>query len=348
MHDPNRTPDLQNTLNRLRRQSLARPAAEAEITLHKAGKPAGSKRKAGARLGNARPRMVVAIPSANRPGILPDTVRAIALQDRLPDLLILSLAALEDIGDLAPEHLPFPVEIVIGQKGATRQRNGALDLLRLNDIVLFLDDDFLMASDYLSRTVEIFQSHPEVVLATGTVLADGVGGPGLNQADGARILAERSATLARDTLAPTYSGYGCNMALRARPVFENDLEFDEALPLYSWLEDVDFSRRLAPHGKLVKSGRMRGVHLGTKTGRTPGVFLGYSQIVNPLYLLKKGSISRRHAYEMMARNTVSNLVHSLRPPRWADFRGRLRGNVIAVADLMRGRASPDRILALKP
>lgn len=348
MHDPNRHPDLQDKLNRLRRQSFARPAAEAEISLPRPESRDTSKRAPGRRLVNARPRMVVAIASANRPGILPETVRSIAQQDRRPDLLILSLAALDDIGDLAPEHLPFPVEIVVGQKGATRQRNGALDLLRPNDIVLFLDDDFLMASDYLSRTLEVFGGDPEVVMATGTVLADGIGGPGFDHARGARMLERLNGTPARDRVVPTYAAYGCNMAFRASVVLERNISFDEALPLYSWLEDVDFSRRLAPFGKLVKSGRMRGVHLGTKTGRTPGVFLGYSQIANPVYLLKKGSISRRHAYEMMARNSAANLVRSLNPPRWADYRGRLRGNLLALRDLLRGRVSPERILELTP
>mgnify|MGYP001826870013 FL=1 len=125
-----------------------------------------------------------------------------------------------------------------------------------------------------------------------------------------------------------------------------ELWFDEDLPLYSWLEDVDFSRRMARYGTLVKSGAMRGVHLGTKTGRTPGVRLGYSQIANPVYLLRKGSMTARHVLEMTSRNMLSNLVHSVRPPRYADFRGRLKGNLIALADLVRGRVSPDRILDL--
>ncbi|MCB1349089.1 MAG: hypothetical protein KDK11_10755, partial [Maritimibacter sp.] len=67
-------------------------------------------------------RLVVSIPSTGRAKILPDTVRAIALQNRLPDLLILSLVNPEDIGDLEPDTLPFPVKVVYGRKGATAQR----------------------------------------------------------------------------------------------------------------------------------------------------------------------------------------------------------------------------------
>jgi hypothetical protein len=294
-----------------------------------------------------RARIVVAIPSTGRPGILPDTVRAISLQDRLPDRVVLSVAAREDIGDLDCESLPFQVQCVFGPKGATRQRNRVIDLLLPGDILLLLDDDFLMAPDYLRRTLDVFAQNPDVVLATGTVLLDGILGPGYDHAEGARRLNELSARPAEETLHEAYAGYGCNMALRVSALHAHGLRFDEALPLYSWLEDVDFSRRLAPFGRLVRAGTMRGVHLGTKRGRTPGKLLGYSQIANPIYLLRKGSITRRHARELIVRSLGSNLLRTLRPRPWVDYRGRLWGNLIAAADVLRGRDSPDRILDLK-
>ncbi len=291
-------------------------------------------------------RLVVAIPSTGRAAILPDTVRWIAHQDRLPDLLILSLAQPDDIGDLDLGALPFPVRVVLGRKGATAQRNRVFEELNPADIVLMLDDDFLMAPDYLRKTLEIFQDDPEVALATGTVLADGIRGPGYTHAEGRELLAQRNVDSLPTTISPTHSGYGCNFAFRVSVVAAYELWFDEDLPLYSWLEDVDFSRRLARYGKLVKSGTMRGVHLGTKTGRTPGLKLGYSQIANPVYLWRKGSMTIGHMLEMTSRNTLSNLMHSVRPPAYADFRGRLRGNMLAVTDLLRGRISPGRILDL--
>jgi glycosyltransferase involved in cell wall biosynthesis len=291
-------------------------------------------------------RMVVAIPSTGRAPILPETVRAIADQHQLPDLLILSLAFPEDIGDLDLEALPFPVKVVMGRKGATAQRNRVFEELNPSDIVLMLDDDFLMAPDYLRKTLEIFQNDPEVVLATGTVLADGIRGPGYNHAEGRALLAERNTDDLPNTIKPAYSGYGCNFAFRVSVVAAYELWFDEDLPLYSWLEDVDFSRRMARYGKLVKSGAMRGVHLGTKIGRTPGVRLGYSQVANPIYLKRKGSMTPWHVLEMTSRNVLSNLLHSVRPPAYADFRGRLKGNLLAFADLLRGRISPGRILDL--
>jgi hypothetical protein len=50
---------------------------------------------------------------------------------------------------------------------------------------------------------------------------------------------------------------------------------------------------------------------------------------------------------MIARNLVANAVRSLRPEPWVDRRGRLRGNVLAVADLVRGRLDPRRVLLLE-
>ena len=291
-------------------------------------------------------RLVVAIPSTGRAKILPDTVRAIARQKRLPDLLILSLAYPEDIGDLDIKALPFPAKVVMGRKGATAQRNRVFEECTPDDIVLMLDDDFLMAPDYLQKTLEVFQADPEVVLATGTVLADGIRGPGYNHAEGRQLLAELNRDDLPDTIRPAFSGYGCNFAFRVSVVAAYELWFDEDLPLYSWLEDVDFSRRIARYGKLVKSGAMRGVHLGTKTGRTPGVKLGYSQIANPVYLKRKGSMTLAHVLEMTSRNTLSNLLHSVRPPPYADFRGRFKGNLLALTDLVRGRVAPARILDL--
>jgi GT2 family glycosyltransferase len=124
------------------------------------------------------------------------------------------------------------------------------------------------------------------------------------------------------------------------------LAFDEALPLYGWYEDIDLCRRLAPHGRIVRVPAARGVHLGTKLGRTSGLRLGYSQIANPAYLARKGSYAWRRAAASMARNLAANLARSAAPEPWVDRSGRLRGNLIALSDLLRGRADPGRILDL--
>jgi hypothetical protein len=125
-----------------------------------------------------------------------------------------------------------------------------------------------------------------------------------------------------------------------------DARFDENLPLYGWLEDLDYSSRFRTVGRVVKTNLCVGVHLGVKTGRTPGVRLGYSQIANPLYLAAKGTMERRDAVIMAVKNVMANSVRSLRPEPLVDRRGRLKGNLFAVADLVLGRLHPARILSL--
>jgi len=292
-------------------------------------------------------RVVVGIPTVGRAAIVADTVNAIADQTYLPDLVLISVADFQDAALLKDLNLPFPLSVLISEKGATVQRNRILDELQQNDLVLFLDDDFLMAPDYLQQMVSVFADNPEVVLATGKLIADGISGPGYDHATGLRKLAEGLMLPADPGLASAHTGYGCNMAFRASALLTHELRFDESLPLYAWLEDVDFSNRLAPHGRFVCPGAMRGVHLGTKTGRTPGRYLGYSQIANPIYLIRKGTISRKRACNLMLRNIASNLYGTVWPRPWADYRGRLMGNLIALRDVVLRRDRPDRIRDLK-
>lgn len=290
----------------------------------------------------AKMRLILAIPTTGRPGILADTLRDIARQSRRPDFVVLSVSGPGDFDENCLGGLPFPCMVVSGEKGLTCQRNRALAVLAPDDVLLLLDDDFLMAPDYLAQTERLFEENPDVAMATGTVLADGICGPGFGFLEGLEYLAA-DGLVEHGGMEEAYNGYGCNMALRARPVLDHQLRFDETLPLYGWLEDVDFSRRLAKYGRIVRAGALRGVHLGTKTGRTPGVKLGYSQVVNPAYLIGKGTMAPRRALRLMGRNLVANLVKSLRPEPWVDRRGRLKGNLLGLRDLILHRARPGRI-----
>jgi hypothetical protein len=76
------------------------------------------------------------------------------------------------------------------------------------------------------------------------------------------------------------------------------------------------------------------------------VTLGYSQIANAVYLARKGTVPRSHLAHLVVKNLLSNSLRSLRPEPFVDRRGRLLGNILALADLVRGRISPERILAL--
>jgi hypothetical protein len=134
------------------------------------------------------------------------------------------------------------------------------------------------------------------------------------------------------------------MSLRSSAIGEN--RFDERLPLYAWLEDIDFSHRLSKLGILLKSGRLYGVHLGIKRGRTSGVRFGYSQIANVVYLNKKGTMQPGLGRKLLTSQLTSNLLKSVTPEPYIDRRGRLKGNLLAVWDLITGKLDPGRISKL--
>lgn len=270
-------------------------------------------------------------------------------QTRQPDRIIVSTAFRDDYphdkaAPVGATAVQPAVELICGTRGASVQRNVILDCLEEEDLILFLDDDFLMASDYLAELERVFIEHQDIVGVTGLVLRDGVLGPGLGLAEGRAAL--ESAPDDTPSMVDVNNGYGCNMAFRLAPIRKHGVRFDARLPLYSWLEDVDFSRQLAPCGRIVRAASLRGVHLGVKMGRTSGIRFGYSQIANPIYLNRKGTIRRGHAMRMMTRNVLANLGKSLTPEPWVDRRGRLQGNLLAFGDLLRHRLDPERVLSL--
>jgi len=234
---------------------------------------------------------------------------------------------------------------VHGPRGLTAQRNLILAASSDADVLVFFDDDYYPEPDYIEEVMRLFVARPEVVVATNRPLLDGAVGPGVTHDEALHVLAQ--ATPAASAVVPTYGGYGCNMALRMAPVLRHDVRFDERLPLYGWLEDIDFSRRLSAHGRIVKCAALRGVHLGHKHGRTSGLRLGYSQIANPVYMLRKGSLSFDYALKHLAKNVLKNLARAAWPEPWVDRRGRLKGNCLGLLDLARGRISPERIQHLR-
>ncbi|WP_260858541.1 glycosyltransferase family 2 protein [Paraburkholderia sp. BCC1885] len=209
------------------------------------------------------------------------------------------------------------------------------------DVVIFLDDDFLMHKTWIAEILRAMNSDPSIAGITGTVLADGIHGPGYSYEEGCAILA-RVNDLPETLVAVTTGGpYGCNMAFRASSIA--GVRFDERLVLYGWQEDRDFGGQIRNRGcRIVRINTALGVHLGVKRGRVSGRKLGYSQVINPLYLVRKKTMPLRDALDHVARNVASNIVRSIAPEPWVDRRGRLSGNLIGFWDFVRGRLTPER------
>jgi succinoglycan biosynthesis transport protein ExoP len=291
-------------------------------------------------------RIAIGIATAGRRTIVGCTLDLIARQTRLPDALIVCPAVPEDLDAAALQRLPFATAVRTGKRGLTAQRNQILSAADSADVIVFFDDDFFPQLSYLAEVEKLFLDHADVVAITGRPIVDGANGPGLETEAALKLISADGPRPDDPGFVPTYGTYGCNMAFRMKPIRQSGLLFDENLPLYGWQEDIDFSRQLAGFGRIIDAKVLRGVHLGTKGGRTSGIRVGYSQIANPVYLIRKGTMSVRFAAPLIWRNVMANLGKSLRPEPWIDRKGRLKGNCIALRDLLTGRISPQRILEL--
>jgi len=282
--------------------------------------------------------IAVAIATTGRPEVVQEALDDLRNQTRPYDELMVCPAKDGDVFEDKIEALGGV--IVRGKKGLTCQRNTILRELK-SDIVLFLDDDFFLASDYLEQLEAAYLAQPEAVMITGEVVLDGILGPGLTIEEAKAAVADLPTV--EPKFSDVYNGYGCNMSFRMAPVREHDIMFDEVLPLYGWLEDLDHGRQLAQYGTLLKAHHCRGAHMGVKRGRQSGLKLGYSQVANPAYLAKKGTMARGRAYKQIIKNILANTAKSLWQEPWVDRRGRLRGNLRGLWDVVRGKADPSKI-----
>jgi GT2 family glycosyltransferase len=289
--------------------------------------------------------LAVAIATAGRRDILTQTIAFMNNQTRKPDEFLVCPARPDDVDLEGLRRYDGAIQIISGSVGSSHQRNAMIAASKA-DVMVFFDDDFLPSASYLAEVEALFAADPRVMVATGHVIDDGALGPGLEIEEGEEILA-RDDFSGPSRVTPTFNGYGCNMAIRLAPARRNSIRFDENLPLYAWLEDVDFSRQMAAHGTVVHATQMRGVHLGTKkAGRSPGRRLGYSQIANRIYIQRKGNMNVFQVWDGNIRNFCANLFKSLKPEPWVDRRGRLSGNLLALKDLVTGKLDPKKILDL--
>ncbi|KQP29864.1 glycosyl transferase [Methylobacterium sp. Leaf104] len=289
-------------------------------------------------------KLAVVIPTLGRNELLSRLLAHLAQQRRLPDAVVVS--AVDPDGIDETQSYPFPVRFIYGPKGLCAQRNRALrTVVDTFDVVTFFDDDFIPADSYLEALLAAMAGNPDWVSVMGHVLYDGIGGPGLSFDDGLlRLASARDPAGMPMTVTLQTGSYGCNMSVRTKAV--KGLAFDERLVLYGWQEDIDFTHQLWRKGKVVQIDTLEGVHLGHKSGRVSGLRFGYSQVINPLYLIRKGTMPALYGLRLILRNLVANVLKSVRPEAYIDRRGRLRGNLLGLWHAAVGRVEPEFILRL--
>lgn len=288
-------------------------------------------------------KLFVIIPTFKRKKLLSHVLEHLDNQTRTPDEVIVSAPDVTHVDPFKPKH--FAISYVFGKQGLCAQRNQAIEkALGRCDIITFFDDDFLPADDYLRRLEEAFLGHLDWAVIMGVAVADGARNAGYKFDEGLALLRNAERRERPHRISDHIGAYGCNMSVRATQI--GDLRCDERLVLYGWQEDIDFTSQLKRFGRVIGLNTLIGVHLGAKTGRDCGVRLGYSQVANPVYLVRKGTVPAKFAWEIIWRNIAANMIKSFRPEPYADRRGRLKGNLLAAVHLIRGRIEPEYILKL--
>jgi GT2 family glycosyltransferase len=286
----------------------------------------------------------VVIASVGRPRVLHETVLSILEQDHLPEEIVISVPAIEHVDSRTPA-LPR-VRCVISPQGSCVQRNrGVRAMAKDAELVAFLDDDVELDPDYLRVVAETFAAHPDLVAANGDLIADGGPTQRFSRNEARAMLERRAAERpveANRWLIDSGRIHGCHFTVR-RSVFET-LEFDERLPLYGWLEDVDLGRSCRKLGRVGCIGGARLVHLAEKGGRTSGLRYGFSQVMNPAYLRSKGNFTFAECVKNWRLALASNVLGTMSLNR--NKFERLQGNLIALWMLLRGRVDPEHVTRL--
>jgi GT2 family glycosyltransferase len=274
----------------------------------------------------------VIIATKGRAPVVKETIKNILQQDSQVDKIIVSATHASDVDGL---NNSGKIKSILGSVGLTVQRNAAIRCLDPKcTIVTFLDDDVELAANYFQVLNSFFQSRSDIIAVGGNPRLDGC-----TRSEAQKCLAiidENPAS--KEWLVPSL--YGCNMSFR-RDVIEG-VQFDERLRLYGWLEDYDFSVRVSNKGPIAVLSDLKLCHLRTPTGRMNHQKFGFAQVMNPCYLVQKGTMSwkdllRFHLFPLL----IANLVGLLKSP--VDRLRRLQGNIKALAMIARGSVEPEAI-----
>jgi GT2 family glycosyltransferase len=285
---------------------------------------------------------IAIICSVNRPEVLHETVLCLTRQT-VPCSILISVPAEADVLP-ATRQLPG-VEVLLGARGASAQRNRALrSISGTPELIAFLDDDMEVEEHYIEELQRTYREHASTVLVNGANLAHGIYPAGTLNREIARKLIQDQLKrgLPEENLIPARTGYGSRMSFRGSLL--GKVEFDERLPLYSYMEDYDFTLECRIYGSVGENPRALGVHIELSSGRVAESKRGYSEIVNPVYIWSKrtGAALPRTLGGALKR-TLKNAAKS--PNSY--FRKRLFGNLLGWSHLLVGKIEPEYILKMK-
>lgn len=281
----------------------------------------------------------VIIPTFGRRELAGKTVDRISSQLNSEDVVVVPLVREEDF----PQNVSKNVVILKCEKGSAKQRNSALRYLETKqnkvDLVVFLDDDVVLSPSFFIELRAIHSRFPQAAGFTFRLIDDGVGKGGIGY-DAACELAEsftceniHERFIERRDCYGGFSMTGEHLGV---------VEFDERLAEYGFLEDWDFYSRLRANGPTGHSPGTTLVHLGVASGRVSDRKFGYAQIVNPIYLVLKGSLPFLDGVRFSMLSPFSNALRFYQTER----RNRLLGNLLGLFTLLTRGAKPELVARL--
>jgi GT2 family glycosyltransferase len=287
----------------------------------------------------------VVVASKSRPDLVREIIESLQRQTFKPTQIVIVVPSGED---LPANRWGNDVQYIVGPHGLTVQRNKGIQAIP-NDVTYVgcFDDDFELKADYLEQAVAFMNANSAIVGMSGYLIANG----GISREEAKKLIVgykpdgnSRGRFFSRGK---HHILYGCNMIIR-RSVLNYEL-FDEDLPLYSYGEDYDLSIRLQHYGLIGRFNGCVGVHLATPAGRVREVLRGYSFVANNWYFLQKGVkhlplfMAWTRFWSICAKSTLISLWKLLKDDRSLDWRGRFKGHLLALKDILLGRCHPGRI-----
>ena len=296
-------------------------------------------------------RLGLIIATVGRREIVEETLRSLARRESLPGVVLVVGASLADLPRL-PEQFPFKFQVIQApKKGLCLQRNVGIEALPPGiEFVSFLDDDVEVHDRYFAEIEHVFTNSPGLAGFSGCIMANGNIGRTAARGllDGYGFGDEMPFFGAYPKTWPAL--YGC--AMNIRRAWLKAEKFDERLPLYALGEDCEMGFRLSRHGDVGGSGRCPVVHLAARSGRISEYGYGYAQVINYLYFARKGvglpvlTTYINRLIKIPATNFIFAFLPWLDRKKGIDRKGRVRGNLKAIFDVLRGRIDPQNLLTL--
>jgi glycosyltransferase involved in cell wall biosynthesis len=309
------------------------------------------------------PTISVVTPTLSRPDEVRALLRSLAAQDYLPLELVLidatpSVSETHRVVQESVAELSYAVTYIRDDRGTAIQRNVGIDAAR-GELIAFIDDDMLLASDFFSRAVEALAQDQtgQVAAVAGYVMNEYFDGDSSQRWRWYRRL--RLFTLYEpgrfdyDTgyvinhnMQPPHEGIreidcmGAACAVWRRKVFETGIRFSPFFVDYGVGEDAHIALTARKAGWIIwECGNARCVHLRSPRSRKDRRRVAWKTAVNYRFvfvdIVPRRSLRQEFRFwRVQLVQLCHEVVSAFRRGRkedWASALGKLEGIIAAIA-----------------